>query len=882
MRRTSVRALVIGLLACAVASAAWGHGTPAELSSWGAFGSDAARCQRVVSRATSVCIAQVAQARARCLGGALGGNACDTTALTATVTAARQRALNRLERSCTEPELQNLGYLDRQDAQKDVTDACRQLDTAATTAAFGPAMVGGTVAAVDATKAACVRAAARESNRLMRYAMRAYQQALDRIAGTPLTPNQKMRLVEWARARVARAERRSAGALAEVCPVATFANYYGRSSEQFLARIAAQAGCLGGFIYVQDEVVCPAPECGNGMQELGEECDDGNDFDGDGCRADCIKTECEVFANTYDLIQQAIFDNHGCSIDACHGIAESGGLDLRAGRSYENLIDVPSSIDPSRMRIEPGDPQLSLLFLKVASKTLPSQYPFDQLGTGTPMPPIGTALSENELEAVRRWIYGAATQTGSIPGVGELLDACLPEPEPLEIKPLEKPPYGEGVQLQMPQWVVPAKSEDEVCFASYYDVTDEVPEAIRGPNDTFCYNTEQLRQDPLSHHLIVNQYIGQYGPEHPAWGLWECDGGSRDGLSCDPNRAGTCGAGGSCIYRGWECAGGPRTGESCDPTVAGACGTGGTCITPIRSSVACAGFGPDTGRANVQFAGAQETNATSKFPAGAYRCVPLKGMIWWNSHAFNLTNKDGLLRAWINFGFAPTDQRLYYANGIFNLAAIFAMNVPAFQQQEICSIQRMPPNAHLFELTSHMHQRGKRWRTFLGEFTCQGERRNGEPIACDPLSPTQCSAGVSCAAPDGRNPMDSLIYTNFLYNDPVQLRFDPPLIFTGNQARRSMTYCALYDNGFTDPTKVKRQSTSPQTPFGTSTCGTPTHCYAGKVGAACSGANPEARHRSCDSSAGAGDGLCDACTLMGGVTTEDEMFLLLGSYYVKN
>jgi hypothetical protein len=30
-----------------------------------------------------------------------------------------------------------------------------------------------------------------------------------------------------------------------------------------------------------------------------------------------------------------------------------------------------------------------------------------------------------------------------------------------------------------------------------------------------------------------------------------------------------------------------------------------------------------------------------------------------------------------------------------------------------------------------------------------------------------------------------------------------------------------------------------------------------------------------------GDGECDACTLKGGVTTEDEMFLKMGQYYVK-
>ena len=55
----------------------------------------------------------------------------------------------------------------------------------------------------------------------------------------------------------------------------------------------------------------------------------------------------------------------------------------------------------------------------------------------------------------------------------------------------------------------------------------------------------------------------------------------------------------------------------------------------------------------------------------------------------------------------------------------------------------------------------------------------------------------------------------------------------------------------------------------------------GKVGAPCSGNDDAERNASCDSTAGAGDGVCDACILIGGVTTEDEMFLLLGSFFVK-
>ena len=36
----------------------------------------------------------------------------------------------------------------------------------------------------------------------------------------------------------------------------------------------------------------------------------------------------------------------------------------------------------------------------------------------------------------------------------------------------------------------------------------------------------------------------------------------------------------------------------------------------------------------------------------------------------------------------------------------------------------------------------------------------------------------------------------------------------------------------------------------------------------------------CDSAPGAGDGDCDACPLLGGLTTEDEMFIFLGGYYI--
>ena len=55
-----------------------------------------------------------------------------------------------------------------------------------------------------------------------------------------------------------------------------------------------------------------------------------------------------------------------------------------------------------------------------------------------------------------------------------------------------------------------------------------------------------------------------------------------------------------------------------------------------------------------------------------------------------------------------------------------------------------------------------------------------------------------------------------------------------------------------------------------------TQCIGGpNQGQLCNGSNAL-----CDSSAGAGDGDCDACPLAGGFRTQDEMFILFGNYWV--
>lgn len=637
--------------------------------------------------------------------------------------------------------------------------------------------------------------------------------------------------------------------------------------------------------------------------------------------------DCEgrEFDSTFELLQAAVFGPRECSNAICHGAAEAGGLDMRPEVAWENLVDVDATSVTGWKRVLAGQAAPSLLWLNLAAKTLPDQYhaplramPLD------PIPPV----SEDELEAVRLWIEHGAPKEGVVRGTAELLDACLPPPRPIEIRPLDPPPPGTGVQIAMPGRILPPNSEEEVCFATYYDVSDQVPAEYRNEAGThFRFKRHLVRQDPLSHHLIPFSYDGNTPANDPAWGPWNCVGGDRDG-------------------------------QTCDPTDLSACGDGGMCRTRIVRTVACIGFGPGDANVGLQVAGisvTQETAAEFEYGDGVYDELPVRGIVLWDSHAFNLAGEPGLLRGWLNFEFAEPEEQRTKVQPIFDATQLFAPSAPAFMTDEPCNTFTLPPNAHLLEISSHMHRFGKRFRIFDGRFTCQGGPSNGRacsPFGYDFVSPDVCGGapctsfvrkrvgdcdlngdvtvdevitgvnialgvspvsvcpeadgdgdlnvsvdevitGVNSAltgvpAPVARDPEESMFYISFVYDDPLIIRYNPPRVFNpGTRTdERTFTYCALYDNGHTNPAEVKRRSTSPATPIGVpipgigGPCSTPTHCTDGLVGEPCTGRTQSARDNSCDSAPGAGDGHCDACPLRGGVTTEDEMFLLLGLFYV--
>jgi cysteine-rich repeat protein len=587
---------------------------------------------------------------------------------------------------------------------------------------------------------------------------------------------------------------------------------------------------------------CPQV-CGNGILEDGEQCDDGNTVDGDTCTntcQGCDPAEAE-FTSTYEGIQELIFDNpvYACSNDTCHGTAAQGGLDLRAGFSHADLVNVPSAVLPTTARVFPGDQDLSMLYLKIAERTLGNVD-----APGTAMSPLAT-VTEEHLEALRLWIRGGAPETGVVAGTAELLGSCLPAPTPLDIPQPPVPDPSVGTQFAMPGYTLYSQDETEGCVASYYDVSQTVPPgkmvpcpgAFPGTNETgpnagmcFSYSSFDLFQDAQSHHSIIHIYPGQYSWNDPGWG-------------------------------GWRCYGGPTPGATCNPETTNACGTDGVCGSKFHDGVACLDTitqdwgSPDfNASSSPTFSGSQESTAQQHFPTGVYGLLPLKGLIVWNSHAFNLTTQDTEMEAWLNMTY--TDQRSWPAQALFNDNWIFTQNVPPFEQREYCATHTFAEGTNLFQLSSHTHSRGIRWRYYDAPQTpCPAPGAFTSP-SCLPGAP------------------GDVFYESYDYSDALTLNYDTPKVFSGTVANRTIKFCALYDNGFLNPDTVKTQSGSPN-PTGNLIIGGP--CSNSEV--KCMG-GPNKGQLCGGNDANCPGSVCDACPLRGGVTTQDEMFIATGTYFL--
>jgi hypothetical protein len=325
-----------------------------------------------------------------------------------------------------------------------------------------------------------------------------------------------------------------------------------------------------------------------------------------------------------------MFERNGCMTAACHGAAAQGGLDLSRDVAYANLINVESELGQKKL-VQPGSRQDSFLWEKLAAGT----EGYDLEGRGTPMPATLLPITPEELELVRLWIQFGANETGVVAGTESLVGACLPNPDPPTIAAPEPPPAGLGVQLHVPPWTVaPATAdgpngEGEVCYALWYDFSDQVPAQFQTPcpefwggpeRECFFFNKTELTQSPNSHHSILHIYKGDYD------------------LTWEP------GPGSSVPGFEFRCQAGARQGEPCDPREASACdGDPGVCHGNVLSRIACINYGPPdysrgfsvgggTSSDNAPtVGGSQQPYVSNVNPPGVFGVLPLSGVFIANS-----------------------------------------------------------------------------------------------------------------------------------------------------------------------------------------------------------------------------------------------------------
>ena len=514
---------------------------------------------------------------------------------------------------------------------------------------------------------------------------------------------------------------------------------------------------------------------------------------------------CPSFDSTFEAIQATVFEQAGCANSLCHGDATAGGLDLTTANAWANLVDAPA-VGSSLRLVDPRHPAESYLYHKLSAKTFPGSYDI----AGSAMPSAGAGITPGQLEAIRLWIEAGAPQEGSVGdslGRGEdeierLLGVCLPEAEAVNTVPLPPPAPDKGIQFAMPPQDVPAESEREICFAVYEDFRDVIPEEFLSEDrNTFFTSGGEIREDAFTHHnLIYYAPVGIESIDDPSFGEWTCGGGDQ-------------------------------AGEACDPVDLNSCGTG-KCRSEIKDSIACRGYGP-AGIARGQGAlglspGIERDGFYSQFPA--------HGIFYWNSHAFNLTNEDGVLRVWRNVEFA--EDRRFRAEGLSNGVNIFIGNgSPPFERTTVCRDYVFDQGDGLLYLNSHTHKRGERFFMSVN---------------------------------------DELIYETFTYDEPLQKYFEPALVFnSAERADRTLKHCATYNNGVNADGSLNTETVTrlSRRPINARPC-KPIACVAGNIGAACNGADDNA---TCDSTPGAGDGWCDACAISGAFSSDDEMFILIGA-----
>ena len=243
------------------------------------------------------------------------------------------------------------------------------------------------------------------------------------------------------------------------------------------------------------------------------------------------------FDSTFALIQKVDLRAPRLHRSAtCHGGGHLGGLDLRTGASPTTTWSTSPAQSPPMpgwRRVRAGQTEHSLLWLNLAAKTLPGQWQAPL--RAMPLDPL-PALSADELEAVRLWIEDGAPRDGVVAGhrrAARRLSAAAQaaRDQAAAAAGARAPACRSGCRARCCR----RQSEREVCFVSYYDVTDQVPRAVPRSERHLPLQAHQTRAGSAqpSHGRRSSTRAGRRSTTR--CGVpFRCSGGAHDGEPCDP------------------------------------------------------------------------------------------------------------------------------------------------------------------------------------------------------------------------------------------------------------------------------------------------------------------------------------------------------------
>jgi hypothetical protein len=202
-----------------------------------------------------------------------------------------------------------------------------------------------------------------------------------------------------------------------------------------------------------------------------------------------------IHKQTFETIQNLVFNDAGCNVSTCHGAFAAASLDLRPGASYAELVNVtasnPAAAAAGKKLVLPGDAAKSFLSQKLHGTLGPDE--------GAAMPLVGHPLPADQLGAIDAWIQAGAPESGSAPGV-----ACLAQPAYTPAPALAPPPGGYQLVLDGP--TLQPGEEQEGCMW------------VPAPNASDFYVSKwEFSLNPGTHHFAVFEWSG-YGT--PTTGVW--------------------------------------------------------------------------------------------------------------------------------------------------------------------------------------------------------------------------------------------------------------------------------------------------------------------------------------------------------------------------